>query len=81
MHDYDPMPDSGATGWSVLLDAFFSIILCSALIAGGCFAMIEVLHLRDRIEAVEEALEEPIEIELLIPDIEPTPAPRRGRDC
>jgi hypothetical protein len=55
-------------------------IVVAVFCMAGYIATIEFLDLRQRVERIEQKLEEPIELEIIIPDItipfgEPTPAP------
>jgi hypothetical protein len=63
-----------------VLETLCITIVVAVFCMAGYIATIEFLDLRQRVERIEQQLEEPIELEIIIPDIvvpfgEPTPAP------
>ena len=86
MHDYDPVSNSGSSPWKVLFQVVFTSTVIAGFLVAGMYTAIEIMDLRHRVEALEETVSQPIELELILPgqfEVEPTPtpAPRKGRDC
>jgi hypothetical protein len=84
MHEYCDPPDRGTTGFQLLMRSVVASVVIGCFLTMGIYTAVETLNLRARVEALEEAMSQPIELELIIPgefEIEPIPAPRKGRDC
>jgi len=63
-----------------ILETLCITIIVAMCCTAGYVATIEFLDLRQRVERIEQKLEEPTELEIIIPDItipfgKPTPAP------
>jgi hypothetical protein len=89
MHEYSgSCEDRGDTAFCLgveLLEFVAVVLMYLAILGTAGFAAHQFLLLRDRVEAIEHTLSQPIEIELDFEELqfpnEPTPAPRKGGMC
>jgi hypothetical protein len=90
MHEYcGHPPDTGTTGWKLLAQTIFMVVVIGCFLGMGIASAVEVLNLRARVEAIEEVLSQPIQIELDFKELQfpdekfevPSLEPRKGGVC